>query len=846
MAADNGPSFEAQMVESSSSTAAGRTHSIKLIGRFSSVLLHFSSFVSFPPLPSNPVLAANSLVKRDLFSLPNPFAVITTDGSDLRQTAIVKRTLTPYWNETFDLTVRESSKIQIQVFDQRKFKRNDQGFLGSVSITVGDVLDLSQGGNVIQNPELQPGPDGQIVHGNLMFSLATEGQDSSRASQLPQQLDLAQSFNDMRVSPSTSAGGTSNTLPSRSRSSQPPPKPYSRDGGLAPTAPHHHLQPSHSFSSLPTRNPEIPSSQRSPHQSEPIALPHHPTEQPAAPAPAPAAAPTPVAQPAPVEEGLPPGWELRYDPRGRSYYVDHNTRSTTWNRPPPSLSAPIPAAHASSARAPETILSPNTTNADGTYADVRLPLGWEERRTPDGRPYFVDHHTRTTTWNDPRRTSASASAATTTALANRAALGSLPSGWEMRMTSTRRVYFVDHNTRTTTWDDPRLPSTVDADAPQYKRDYRRKVVYFRSQPSMRLIADAKCDVRVRRGWVFEDSFSAIMRLRPEDLRKRLMVKFEGEDALDYGGVSREWFFLLSHEMFNPSYGLFEYSAHDNYTLQINPASGVNPEHLDYFKFIGRVLGLAVFHHRFLDAYFVPSFYKMVLGKKVNIKDLEAVDYELYKGLTWMFENDITGVLEETFSVTEDRFGEHVVVELRPGGASQDVTEANKEEYVDLVVAHRIAGRIAEQFRAFMEGLGDVLPLDLLRVFDEHELELLIGGMTEIDMDDWTRFTDYRGYEKTDRVIEWFWACLRSWPAERKARLLQFTTGTSRVPVNGFKDLQGSDGPRRFTIEKSGDPNGLPRSHTCFNRLDLPPYEDYESLERKLRFAIEETEGFGQE
>ena len=196
------------------------------------------------------------------------------------------------------------------------------------------------------------------------------------------------------------------------------------------------------------------------------------------------------------------------------------------------------------------------------------------------------------------------------------------------------------------------------------------------------------------------------------------------------------------------------------------------------------------------------------------------------------------MLEETFSVTEDRFGEHVIVDLRPGGSTQDVTESNKYDYVDLVVSHRIAGRITEQFRAFMEGLGDVLPLDLLRVFDEHELELLIGGMTEIDMDDWTRFTDYRGYEKTDRVIEWFWACLRSWPAERKARLLQFTTGTSRVPVNGFKDLQGSDGPRRFTIEKSGDPSGLPRSHTCLNRLYLPPYEDYESLERKLRFAIE--------
>lgn len=111
----------------------------------------------------------------------------------------------------------------------------------------------------------------------------------------------------------------------------------------------------------------------------------------------------------------------------------------------------------------------------------------------------------------------------------------------------------------------------------------------------------------------------------------------------------------------------------------------------------------------------------------------------------------------------------------------------------------------------------------------------------IRRDDWISYTDYRGYEKTDQVIEWFWQCIRSWPTERKARLLQFATGTSRVPVNGFKDLQGSDGPRRFTIDKSGDPSQLPRSHTCFNRIELPPYEDYESLERKLTYAIEYVE-----
>ena len=132
-------------------------------------------------------------------------------------------------------------------------------------------------------------------------------------------------------------------------------------------------------------------------------------------------------------------------------------------------------------------------------------------------------------------------------------------------------------------------------------------------------------------------------------------------------------------------------------------------------------------------------------------------------------------------------------------------------------------------------------------------------------DDWSKFTDYRGYEVNDEVVQWFWKCVRSWPPERKSRLLQFATGTSRIPVNGFKDLQGSDGPRRFTIEKSGDPSQLPKSHTCFNRIDLPPYKDYATLEQKLTLAVEcvfivflvgcvadthafrrETVGFGQE
>jgi E3 ubiquitin-protein ligase NEDD4 len=215
---------------------------------------------------------------------------------------------------------------------------------------------------------------------------------------------------------------------------------------------------------------------------------------------------------------------------------------------------------------------------------------------------------------------------------------------------------------------------------------------------------------------------------------------------------REWFFLLSHSVFDPSYGLFEYSNHGNYTLQINSASGINPDHLSYFKFIGRCLGLAIFHRRYVDAFFIPSLYKMMLRKPLSLSDLERSDEELHRSLKWMLsvlyaflflyltipyhvhsENDITDVLYETFTITEDRYGESVTADLKPGGSNIPVTESNKKEYVNSVVQYKIANCVEVQFDAMMEGLMELVPLDLLNVFDERELELLIGGMTEIDM-----------------------------------------------------------------------------------------------------------------
>ncbi|UYV69678.1 WWP1 [Cordylochernes scorpioides] len=314
-----------------------------------------------------------------------------------------------------------------------------------------------------------------------------------------------------------------------------------------------------------------------------------------------------------------------------------------------------------------------------------------------------------------------------------------------------------------------------------------------------------------------------------------------------GKETWEWFFMLSHEVLNPMYCLFEYAGKNDYSLQINPASSVNPDHLLYFRFIGRFIAMALFHGKFIYSGFTLPFYKRMLGKKLTMKDIESIDPEFYNSLIWIKENNIEECgLELFFSVDFDILGKIHSHELKPKGAEIKLSEENKEEYLRLITDWRFARGQEEQTKAFLDGFNEVLPLEWLHYFDERELELMLCGMQEIDIDDWQRNTIYRHYTRTSKQVVWFWQFVRDMDNEKRARLLQFVTGTCRVPVGGFAELMGSNGPQKFCIEKVGKETWLPRSHTCFNRLDLPPYKNEQQLAEKLKFAIEETEGFGQE
>uniref|UniRef100_A0A8C5HW90 E3 ubiquitin-protein ligase n=1 Tax=Gouania willdenowi TaxID=441366 RepID=A0A8C5HW90_GOUWI len=546
-------------------------------------------------------------------------------------------------------------------------------------------------------------------------------------------------------------------------------------------------------------------------------------------------------------EPLPAGWERRVDPMGRVYYVDHITRTTTWQRPTQESVRNYEEWQHQRSQLQGAMQQFNqrfiyglqdqlaaTTNKEFDPLGP-LPHGWEKRTDTNGRVYFVHHPTRATQWEDPR----------TQGLLNDKPL---PEGWEMRFTVDGIPYFVDHNRRTTTYIDPRTGKSSLENGPQitYVRDFKAKVQYFRFW-CQQLSMPQHIKITVSRKTLFEDSFQQIMSFHPQDLRRRLWIIYPGEEGLDYGGVAREWFFLLSHEVLNPMYCLFEYAGKDNYCLQINPASYINPDHLKYFKFIGRFIAMALFHGKFIDTGFSLPFYKRILNKPLALKDLESIDPEFYNSLIWIRDNNIEECgLEMFFSVDKEILGEVTTHDLKPEGGNIQVTEENKEEYIRLVAEWRLSRGVEEQTQAFFEGFNEVLPQQYLQYFDAKELEVMLCGMQEIDLVDWQRNTIYRHYARSSKQILWFWQFVKEMDNEKRMRLLQFVTGTCRLPVGGFADLMGSNGPQKFSIEKVGKENWLPRSHTCFNRLDLPPYKSYEQLKEKLMFAIEETEGFGQE
>lgn len=791
------------------------------------------------------VLCGRNLAKRDLFRYPDPFVRVSVVGTGQSHvTEVCRNTVDPKWNQHFDLliSVNLSDSITISIWNDRKVqKKSGSGFLGCVRLSGNDIQRIKDTG--YQRLDLSSDNARSLpVKGQIVISLLSRdghGTGSLNAvvdnlGNLTCQNELLEGWEERRT-----ASGRIYYVNHHRRTTQwtRPMEPPTCFTGITQEPP-----------PLPERNGATSGSGDIDHNSVRsnsdsanngvCSPPLHSNQS--------------IAQP----DNLPSGFTLRTTEQGQIYFIHHPTGFSTWYDP----------------RLPRVLSSEEETNLGA------LPPGWERRETSSGRPYFVDHNNRTTQFTDPRikwnpnnndgpppplPTSSTTSSSSETSAVITSANSSSAVANVRATTTNNTVLPPGGSTNVSSPPSPasETPSSTnnslgptelidDESLPKYKRDLVSKINVFRSELANLHAQSGHCRLEVSRQEVFEDSYRHVVKMRPKDMRKRLIVKFRNEEGLDYGGIAREWLYLLSHEMLNPYYGLFQYSREGTYTLQINSDSAVNPDHLSYFHFVGRVIGMAVFHGHFIDGGFTMPFYKMLLNKPITLDDIEDVDPSLHKSLQWMLSNNIEGIIDTTFSVEHEAFGVVKTHELKKNGGEIPVTEENKKEYVNLYVQYRWCRGIEQQFLALQKGFNELIPQALLRPFDERELELVIGGIGSIDIDDWKKNTRLKYCNSETPVVKWFWEIVDSYTSEMRARLLQFVTGSSRVPIQGFKALQGStgaNGPRLFTLQVVDAPvENLPKAHTCFNRLDLPPYPSFEKMSEKLTQAVEETCGFAVE
>ncbi|XP_070711561.1 E3 ubiquitin-protein ligase HECW2 [Pempheris klunzingeri] len=592
---------------------------------------------------------------------------------------------------------------------------------------------------------------------------------------------------------------------------------------------------------------------------------------------------------------LPRGWEMKHDHTGKPFFVDHNCRATTFIDPrlplqstrPPSLLAhrqhlTRQRSHSAGEVSPRRLVgedhrhagppvlprpSSTFTSANRGQCQDVVPVAYNDKivaflRQPnifeilqERQPDLSRNHSLREKVQLIRTDGGSGLAR----LSGDADLVMLLSLFEDEVMSYVPPHALLHpsycqSPRGSPVSSPQnSPGTQRANArapAPYKRDFEAKLRNFYRKLETKGYGQGpgKLKLIIRRDHLLEDAFNQIMCYSRKDLqRSKLYVSFVGEEGLDYSGPSREFFFLVSRELFNPYYGLFEYSANDTYTVQISPMSAFVDNHHEWFRFSGRILGLALIHQYLLDAFFTRPFYKGLLRIPCDLSDLEYLDEEFHQSLQWMKDNDIEDMLDLTFTVNEEVFGQITERELKPGGANIPVSEKNKKEYIERMVKWRIERGVVQQTESLVRGFYEVVDARLVSVFDARELELVIAGTAEIDLSDWRNNTEYRGgYHDNHIVIRWFWAAVERFNNEQRLRLLQFVTGTSSIPYEGFASLRGSNGPRRFCVEKWGKVTSLPRAHTCFNRLDLPPYPSFSMLYEKMLTAVEETSTFGLE
>ncbi|XP_010023225.1 PREDICTED: probable E3 ubiquitin-protein ligase HERC4 isoform X2 [Nestor notabilis] len=342
---------------------------------------------------------------------------------------------------------------------------------------------------------------------------------------------------------------------------------------------------------------------------------------------------------------------------------------------------------------------------------------------------------------------------------------------------------------------------------------------------------------VRRDNIVGDAVEVLRKTKNVDYKKPLKVIFVGEEAVDAGGVRKEFFLLIMRELLDPKYGMFRYYEESRLIW----FSDQTFEDSDLFHLIGVVCGLAIYNFTIIDLHFPLALYKKLLNKKPSLDDLKELMPDVGRGMQQLLdypEDDIEEAFCLNFTITVENFGTTEIKELVPNGADVPVVKQNRQDFVDAYVDYIFNRSVASLFNAFHAGFHKVCGGKVLQLFQPSELQAMVIGNTNYDWKELEKNTEYKGEYWADHpTIKIFWEVFHELSLEKKKQFLLFLTGSDRIPILGMKCL-------KLVIQPTGGGEDyLPVAHTCFNLLDLPKYTDKETLKSKLIQAIDHYEGF---
>jgi len=324
--------------------------------------------------------------------------------------------------------------------------------------------------------------------------------------------------------------------------------------------------------------------------------------------------------------------------------------------------------------------------------------------------------------------------------------------------------------------------------------------------------------------------AGLMAIPKRELHNGIRIHLLEDKAIDAGGPIRAVFRAAAKQVQDGQVPLLK--VYDNLSVYLNPL--MSDESADSLRALGRMLGMVILQDLTFPANFALPLFKLILGQPLSFLDYEALDRQDAQSIRQICQMELEDIesLALTFSATYTQGDDTREVDLVPDGRAIDVTQANLTEYLRTYIRHRLGAHVP--LKALVLGVQDVVPRDKLCLFSPQMLQLLVNGIQDYSVDDLRASSHVSGVSA--ETEGWLWDTLQAMSDDDRALFLTFVTGTSVLPAGGL------DPPLQIKTGKGS----LPKSHTCFNTLELPAYESSEQLASNLLFAIRnaDTMDFG--